>query len=582
MFNKILEEEYDIEVKYTKYTLKDKIEKLKIKLQPKIESKIIYYEADRELKLHDVMKKVIMDELKEKPIKELEVFKKKPKDEISIKDEIYIIATPSKKEIKLEEKPPVIKPEPIITIPKEEKEEIKEQVQEKPFIVVPLVQETPHINLKKDVGNTIKTAAAIIANESLNTIDTIISPAPTKEEKKKDTPKETPLVEPDLKTEIKEQIEPKEEKVDLRPLLIDIKPDEPVPDIEQLIEKKEETIKEEKKKEETKDTAKKQEETKQPERKEEPEIIKVVPIINLNPIVKEEQEIENDLNYEIEKEEFEDKDYDSIEERINKLLEQLELFLVKNEKILTTRQKNKIYNEQERLRNIRNNLHNHKEQDISNESISLEEEITKEEFTGLKKELQKMKIDNQLDLQDNLLSKVEDLDNLTKSQADDIEKRLIKQKLKRALRAVEIPAILSLPFIRNKYFRYFTAGLFVTNHFNFLHGILRHQTTNITLPDINSIRQGRDALNNAINLNYENLEYLDYLEQEALRKHPGLAHDSEYLLYINNIRYNLTNNYNKLLRKQQSIERHLARINQNAKKLKRKRYYQDINGQATQ
>ncbi|MBR6133250.1 MAG: hypothetical protein IKQ29_00875 [Bacilli bacterium] len=576
MFNKILEEEYDIEVKYTKYSLKDKIEKLKIKLQPKIEAKIIYYEADRELKLHDVMKKVIMDELKEKPIKELEVFKKKPKEEINIKDEIYIIATPSTKKLKLEDKPPVIKPTPIITIPKEEKEEIKEQVQEQPFIVVPLVQEPPTINLKKEVGNTIKAAAAIITNETLNTIDTIIS---TPKEEKKPITKQEPVATPDLNEEIKEQIEPKEEKIDLRPILIDIKPNEQVPDVEQLIQKKEETIKEEKKQKENK-----QEEPKQPEKmkEEEPIAIKVVPIINLNPIVREEQEIEKDLDYEIEKEELEDKDYDSIEERINKLLEQLELFLVKNEKVLTTRQKNKIYNEQERLRNIKNSLHNHKEQDISNEAISLEEEITKEEFTGLKKELQKMKLDHQIDLQDNLLSKVEDLDNLTKSQADEIEKRLIKQKLKRALRAVEIPAILSLPFIRNKYFRYFTAGLFVTNHFNFLNGILRHQTANITLPDINSIRQGRDALSNAINLNYENIEYLNYLEQEALKKHPALAHDSEYLLYINNIRYNLSINYNKLLRKQQSIDRHLARINQNAKKLKRKRYYQDINGQPTQ
>ena len=569
MFNKILEEEYDIEVKYTKYTLKDKIEKLKIKLQPKIESKILYYEADRELKLHDVMKKVIMDELKEKPIKELEVFKKKPlKEKNILKDEIYIIATPSKEEIKLPEEKQVIKKEPIITIPKEEKNNIKNEMQDKPFIVVPVIEEIPNINLKDEITNTIKTSTTIIANEIIDTIDTITKPI-----KEDNTlPEEIP----NIQQEIKEQIEEKEPEIDLKPLLIDLKPTGEIPNIQELIEKKEESIKEEiKPKEELI-------KEKEPTPKKEPvkEEIKVVPIINLNPIIKEEKSIEKDLQYEIEKEEFEDKEYDSIEERIDNLLNQLELFLVKNEKVLTTRQKNKIYNEQERLRGIKNNLNNHKEQDITNEAIALEEEITKEEFTGLKKELQKMKIEHQLDLQDNLLTKLEDLDNITKEQADEIEKRLIKQKLKKALRAVEIPALLSLPFIKNKYFRYFTAGLFITNHFNFLHGILRHQTTNITLPDISSIRQGKDALNNAINLNYENIEYLNHLEREAINKHPQLANDNEYILYINNIRNNLNKNYNKLIKKQQSIEKHLSKINQNSKKLKRKRYYQDINGQA--
>ena len=566
MFNKILEEEYDIEVKYTKYTLKDKIEELKIKLQPKIEDKIIYYEADRELKLHDVMKKVIMKELKEKPIKELEQYKKKTIIEkpTTLQDEIYIIATPSNKEINIKEDKPIIKEEPIISIPKEEINTIKEEINTKPFIVVPLIEDKPSINLKNEITNTIKVASSIIANETIDTIDTIIKP---KKEIKEDKP--------DIEEEIKEQIDNKEE-IDLKPILINVDLIKEIPDIEEIIEQKQEEIKEDIKEEKS---VKKEDHIIKEEKKiikEEP--IKIVPILNLNPLINEENDIEDDLNYEIDKEEFEDKDYDSIEERINNLLNQLELFLIKNDKVLTTRQKNKIYNEQERLRNIKNTLNNNKEKDLNKEAISLEEEITKEEFKGLKEELQKEKIEHQMDLQNNLINKIEDLDKLTKDKADEIEKILIKQKLKRALRAIEIPAILSLPFIRNKYFRYFTAGLFITNHFNFLHGILRHQTTNITLPDINSIRLGRDALDNAINLNYENIEYLNYLEQEAIKKHPALANDNEYILYINNLRNKLNINYNRLLKKQQSIEKHLSRININSKKLKRKRYYQDIDG----
>ena len=666
MFNDILEEEYDIEVKYTKYTLKDEIEKLKIKLQPKIENKIIYYEADRKPKLHDVMKKVIMEELKEKPIKELEPYKKKTK----LQDEIYIITRPIKKEpsfiikenvkkeIKEEpiknDKPitkeknikeknsidiiekPILKEipkiieekkediqvtnnKPIITnIPIEKKEIIKKETEEKPFIITPVIDTKPKINLKAEISNTIKASSTIIANAGLELVSSIIEP--TKKDEKmqdkettpfkeivkdseiiqeelqkeiEDTPieeqqiiikdkKESEIPEEEIKEEI-HNIETKESiKEEIKPVIVDIIPNQKIPDLEEIIKEKEEEtqeIIEEKEKETTKEKEPEKEKEK-PKKEELKEEIKFIPIINLNPIINEEDKLEEEIEIESLKEDIEEKDYDAIEDRINSLLDQLENFLIKNEKYLSTRQKNKIYNEQDRLRNLKSNLYNKKEQDITNEKISLEENISFEELTGLKKELQKIKLEHQLDLHDSLIDKVEDLDKLTKSQADKIEEKLIKQKIRKALRIIEIPAILSFPFIKNKYFRYFTAGLFINNHFNFLHGVLRHQTTDISLPDMNNIRKGRDALDKAIDLSYENIEYLNYLENEIISKYPHLSKDNEYLSYINNLKIRLNNNYEKLTRKQESIENHLSKINRNSKKLKRKRYYQNIDGQA--
>ena len=625
MFNDILEEEYDIQVKYTKYTLAEKIEKLKIKLQPKIEQKIIYYEADRKPKLHDVMKKVIMEELKEKPIKELEPFKRKPK---KLKDEIYIIATPLKKEVKLpvkkeivkkeekqnkketpiiekkginkptpikveEPKPVITKQKPIINIPKEKKETIKKEVEEKPFIIVPLVDEVPTINLKEEINNTIKATSTILLGATTEVLDNIIKPEPKKEEVKEPSlpptgsPEPVSIIEPlkqDINNkDIKEQyedikIDTPKEVINPEPVLVNLIPDEKIPDIEEIIEEKQEEIVE-----------KKQEEIKQQEKKEDKkeekkelikEEVKIIPILNLNPIKEAEQILIKDIEYESLKEDIEDKNYDAIEEKIDRLLNQLEEFLLKNEKNLTTKQKNKIYEEQDKLRNIKNNLHNKKEQDVINETNLLEEYITVQELTSLKKELQQIKMEHKLDLQDNLINKVEDLDHLTREQANKIEQNIIKQKLRKALLVAEIPAIVAFPFIKNKYFRYFTAGLFIHNHFNFLHSVMTHNSTDISLPDLNSITKGRDALNNAIELNYNNIEYLNYLEHTALQKYPGLSQDSDYLIYINRLRNRLNNNYNKLIKKQDSIEYHLSKINRNAKKLRRKRYYQDANGNA--
>ena len=144
-------------------------------------------------------------------------------------------------------------------------------------------------------------------------------------------------------------------------------------------------------------------------------------------------------------------------------------------------------------------------------------------------ELQKLHIENQLDINETLLNKIEDIEKLNATQIEIIEKKLIKKKLKRASQAMEIPSLLALPFVRNKYFFYFTIGLFVNNHFNFLHHIFRRKTKHYTTIDLSALRNGQDALNNALNLTAENIMYLEYLEQETLQKYPDLALDDEYL-----------------------------------------------------
>ena len=90
---------------------------------------------------------------------------------------------------------------------------------------------------------------------------------------------------------------------------------------------------------------------------------------------------------------------------------------------------------------------------------------------------------------------------------------MIKQKLKKASKTLEISSLLALPFVRNKYFFYFTIGLFVNNHFNFLNSILKRKTITNNNIDLDKVKRGKEALEESINLNYDNINYLNYLEQ---------------------------------------------------------------------
>ena len=152
-----------------------------------------------------------------------------------------------------------------------------------------------------------------------------------------------------------------------------------------------------------------------------------------------------------------------------------------------------------------------------------------------------------------------------------IEKELIKLKIKKACKTLELPSILLLPFIRNKYFFYFTAGLFVSNHLNFLNLILRHKTSNFTKPELEEIRRGNDALNESLNLTNNNIAYLSYLENDIRTKYPELSYDEEYLIYINRLKYNLIKNQEKLLKKKKMIEKYNLKYQVKVRKLKNKK-----------
>ena len=324
-------------------------------------------------------------------------------------------------------------------------------------------------------------------------------------------------------------------------------------------------IQEEKNETSLKEEKQENKQEKQDEKK--PEEVKFISI-NLYPIENETKRLELEKLKLEEKREFEDKNYDELLLRVENLLKEIEKIKTLN---LKPEDKKQVLASESKLKNLQNNIENKKAVDLEAEKTLLEENITEEEITGLLENLKKLHLEHQIDLNEHLINKAEELENLSKEKVEKIEKELIKIKLKKASRSLELPTLILLPFIRNRYFFMFTAAIFVNNHLNILDNFLKHKSVPYTPPLLEHIKKGSDSLEEALNLTVTNLSYLNYLEQNILSKYPELSLDEEYLLYINKLRYSLLKNEEKLLKKKQTIEKYNLKYQIKIRKLKKKK-----------
>lgn len=300
-----------------------------------------------------------------------------------------------------------------------------------------------------------------------------------------------------------------------------------------------------------------------------------LPNVNIN-----EDSIEDKVRNERYKEDFEDRDYDSLEDKINEALEKIDNFIVMNEKKLTNQQLIQLEKQKERLELTKDKIKRQRDLDIEAERRELENNIHRKEISGLQQHLLNMHLENQIDMTNNLINRIEDLENMSYMRARQIEKQLIKQKLKKAARSATVPALLALPFIRNKYFLFFTGGLIVNRHLTFIGDIFRRQTTPYQELDLSNLVTGRDSLNEALNTTRYNIDYLDAIEEEAKRRYPELMKDSDYLTSINRLKTNLNNNYNRLTRRHNTIERVIYKTKNHVKVLKKNNKKKKLNNAA--
>lgn len=437
-----------------------------------------------------------------------------------------------------------------------------------------LTPDTPNINVKDEIKNVTLVGATIATKATIDLL------TPSESEPKKE---ETPTIEDTKETTLEEEIEevkeinketPKEDK-ELEKLKeeIDKETEKTIEELENLKEKVEEKI------EQIKQEEKKKEE-KEPKKEETvKELVRDSEIIDVSMAT---NALLNEGEVEISKEDFEERNYDKIERQIDKMLEDISNTYLKYENTLTPKQKEKLKKEEEKLRRAKDNLYTQKERDIEVERKHLNDEILEVEKQGLQNELKKIHEENEREVSPSFLRKMETLDGMTKEQVANVDKRILLSRFRKANLVLEMSSILALPFIRNKYFFAFTAGMIVDNHFNFINAFFRRRINEYEPADLEAIKRGQDALNGALDITYKNIVELDYLEQQALSRYPELVYDPRYVSQITSLRTNLTKKYNKLMKKNETMEKYRLKTQKQVKKLnftkKRNRRYEEEQG----
>ena len=311
------------------------------------------------------------------------------------------------------------------------------------------------------------------------------------------------------------------------------------------------------------------------EEKPEKEEINVKEAKEIKDIYRKTEAVIISTNNEIKKEEFEDKDYDKYTKQIDDLLYTIEMYKIKNGDTITPSEREKLNQEKNKLKTLKAKLETQKEIDIEKEKKELEAEITETEIQSIQNEIKQLHLEHQEEVDEELINKLTKMEAENDEKLAELEQQLIKSKLKKAARAAEIPSILALPFIRHKYFFYFTVGLFVNNHFNFLNAIFKRKNSKFEPLDLSEIKNGYDALDKAIDQTYENIVYLDYLENESISKYPNLQYDKEFNKYIERLRTKLNNNYKKLQKKQKMINKYIKKTEKKNKVLKKYKLVKD-------
>ncbi len=292
--------------------------------------------------------------------------------------------------------------------------------------------------------------------------------------------------------------------------------------------------------------------------------------ISIPPFEQSIENMERNSLVEIKKEKLEEKDYESLEEQIDKMLYELELFHIKNDGKMTPEQEVILKREKEHLNEIKEKLQAEKKQDIEKDRKLFTDVIKQEEKDGLINKIKEMHLENQMDLEEEMINKIEDLERMDAKTSKNIEKKLIKKKMKRAIQAASIASLAALPFIRNRFFFAFSLGLFVQNHLGLLNNIIARSSTPLSIPKLDVITDGQSALEEAINTNYNNLDMLDILNKQALAKHPELINDTEYQYYVNHLNNRLNKNNQKLTKKYGNLEKYHKKTKKNSKILRRK------------
>ncbi len=286
--------------------------------------------------------------------------------------------------------------------------------------------------------------------------------------------------------------------------------------------------------------------------------------ITLNPINfsfldNQAKELELETQTEILKTELEDKEYEKIEQRIDILLDVLNQ---EKNKTLSESSKIKLALEEQKLMNLKKSLEQDKTKTIENEKIALNEKISIKELNGLEKEIQKL-------YSNDVVKQANYLEHYSYEKQEKIKRMLITTNLKKACKWSRFPLLFSLPFVRNKFFYFFTGSVLFSHHLNIYSRLLNNQKIENLEENLNEIEIGAQALEEAIDKTNQNLALLNELVNESLIKYPELKTSKEFRRYEKRIKENLMHSHQKLERKKTTIDKYHLKSEHLIRKLKK-------------
>ncbi len=208
----------------------------------------------------------------------------------------------------------------------------------------------------------------------------------------------------------------------------------------------------------------------------------------------------------------------------------------------------------------------HKEQDLEELRVSLEESIPENEIEEVLKKLQELTEDEKLEKKKQEFLQLEQKSH---KEIEEYKKRKIKEQCKKTLHRLEIPLFLSFPFIKNKHFRRFVKSLFVFKSFSFLKNLLFGPKYTEEEIDLSTIKKGSDALEESIAITEKNKMSFVNLKTSILQKYPDLLKDPEFINTLNGLELKLNEEQEKLIKQEKVVNKYFDKSQVLIRKRKR-------------
>ena len=260
----------------------------------------------------------------------------------------------------------------------------------------------------------------------------------------------------------------------------------------------------------------------------------------------------------------------------NKDYEKIDVYTEKKIEVLTNEIKSKslpkekvIQKEKEikKLQNTKKEIEFLKDEELETIRKDIEYEVTIREKEMVLDELNNIKKNNE-----EKIKSLELDEKIPKINAylDNYKEYLIRQEISHTLNKLTTPLIFTFPFIKNKYFRLFTGGVFLHNSFHFMKSLLGGPRKDVYPLDLTTIKTGMDALNSYGDYLRINQSSFYKLKEEISLKYPHLMNDEEFVKEITKIEKILNAKEQKYLKDKEKLNKYFYKGKYMERKLKRK------------